>query len=68
MMLKSAEIDMVYLINVGSAPANSWLTALITGTIPAFMRILSREMERMAGLISLVENDDFIGQISQSDF
>ena len=51
MMLNRAEIDMVNFSLVGLASGKTALIVLKTGTIPAFIRMLSNEMERMAVLV-----------------
>ena len=51
MMLNRAEIDRVSFSIVGLASGKTALIVLKTGTIPAFIRMLSNEMERMAVLV-----------------
>jgi len=51
MMLNRAEIGMVSVSIVGLASGKTALMVLKTGTMPAFIRMLSNEMERMAVLV-----------------
>jgi len=51
MMLNRAEMGMVSFSIVGLASGKTALIVLKTGTMPAFIRMLSNEMERMAVLV-----------------
>ena len=51
MMLNSAEIDRVSFREVGLASGKTALIRLSTGTMPAFIKILSSEIERIAVLV-----------------